>query len=464
VRVAFRARDAAAWAGARLRGGDPDARFEGVSIDTRTLTAGELFVAIRGPNHDAHDYLAAAAAAGAAGFLIETGRAVPEALARLPVLEAADTTRALGDLGAGHRAGFAGPVVAITGSNGKTTTKEMCAAILEAAGPALKTRGNLNNQFGLPLTLLSREPQHERIVVELGMNHRGEIAELARIAAPTIGAVTNIGTAHVEYLGSREAIAEEKGDLLAALPPSGTAVVNADDDFAESLAGRTRARVVRFGRGPGAAVRAEAVRSTPDGFAFELVAPQGRTAAGVAGLGDPTLANALCAAAAALAAGASLAQVAAGLAAYRPVHGRLERRRLASGIVLIDDSYNANPQSMEVALRLLAHSGSGRRIAVLGDMGELGPAAAKAHREAGRLVAALRLDHLVAVGALAPLVAEGAAEAGMPADRIAVVATSQEAARPVLALARPGDWVLIKGSRSMRMERVAEGLGPEANA
>ena len=185
-----------------------------------------LFVAIAGPNHDGHAYLERAARAGASGVVVAKGRDLPPGLGgELPVLAADDTIGALGRLGAGHRRGFDGPVVAITGSNGKTTTKEMCAAILSVGASTLKNRGNLNNQFGLPLTLLAREPRHRRVVVELGMNHRGEIAELARIAQPGVGVVTNVGTAHIEYLGSRDEIAQEKGDLLAALPARGTAVV-----------------------------------------------------------------------------------------------------------------------------------------------------------------------------------------------------------------------------------------------
>jgi phospho-N-acetylmuramoyl-pentapeptide-transferase len=254
------------------------------------------------------------------------------------------------------------------------------------------------------------------------MNHRGEIAALAEIARPGVGLVTNIGTAHIEHLGSRDEIAREKGDLLAALPADGAAVVNAEDDYREALAARTQAPVLSFGRAPGADVTAEDAQLRDDaGFAFRLRSPQGAVAARVAGLGETTLVNALGAAAAALAAGARLDEVAEGLARYRPVAGRLERRELPGGVVLVDDSYNANPQSMEVALRLLARSGSsGRRVAVLGDMGELGEASGAAHREAGRLAASLGINFLVAVGQQAEQVAEGATAAGMSSSRIRV--------------------------------------------
>jgi len=457
--AALRAGEAAAWMGGVLRQGAAGAELSGVSIDTRTLAAGELFFAIAGPNHDAHRFLATAAAAGAGGLVIERGRALPPELKPdLCVIEVADTTQALGALAAGHRARFRGPVVAITGSNGKTTTKEMCAAILGLHAPCLKTQGNLNNQYGVPLTLLRRRDADRSVVVEIGMNHRGEIAPLAAIAKPTVGVVTNVGSAHVEHLGSREAIALEKGDLLAALPADGTAVIPADDRF--GLAGRTQAAVVRFGREPGADVRAEEVRELhAGGFAFELVTPKGSVAARVAGLGEATLTNALAAAAAAQAAGAPLSTLAAGLGRFEPAHGRLERIDLAGGSVLIDDSYNANPQSMEVALRMLAQRrGHGRGLAVLGEMGELGATAPEAHRELGRLAGALGLDAVFAIGTHAERVAEGARAAGMPADRIFVFADLDALGERVERELAPDDWVLVKGSRSARMERIVERL------
>jgi UDP-N-acetylmuramoyl-tripeptide--D-alanyl-D-alanine ligase len=459
VSATFRADEAAAWMKGVLRQGRPSALLSGVSIDTRTLGVGQLFVAITGPNHDAHFFLAGAVAAGAGALVIERGRALPPELKpELCVIEVADTTQALGALAAGHRARFQGPVVAITGSNGKTTTKEMCAAILGLHAPCLKTQGNLNNQFGVPLTLLRRSDADRSVVVEIGMNHRGEIAPLAAIAKPSVGVVTNVGSAHVEHLGSRETIALEKGDLLAALPADGTAVIPADDRF--GLAGRTQATVVRFGREPGADVRAEQVRELhAGGFAFELVTPAGSIAARVAGLGEATLVNALAAAAAAQAAGAPLAALAAGLARFEPAHGRLERIDLARGVVLIDDTYNANPQSMEVALRMLAQRrGHGRGLAVLGEMGELGAIAPEAHRELGRLAGALGLDAVFALGAHAPRVAEGAAAAGMPAERIFVFAELDALGESVARELAPGDWVLVKGSRSARMERIVERL------
>jgi UDP-N-acetylmuramoyl-tripeptide--D-alanyl-D-alanine ligase len=377
-----------------------------------------------------------------------------------------DTTLALGALAAGHRGSFTGPLVAITGSNGKTTTKEMCAAILSVAGPCLKNRGNLNNNIGLPLTLLERDAAHRALVVEIGMNHRGEIAPLAAIARPTVGVITNAGTAHIEHLGSRDAIAQEKGELVAALAPEATAVLNADDPRVLAQRTRTRARCVTFGVAPRADVRAERVTALGErGFAFDLLTDGTRTALQLAGLGDSTVPNALAAAAAALAAGASLGDVAEGLARYQPVGGRMERVALPRNIILINDTYNANPQSMQVALESLAKlKGKSRGIAVLGDMGELGDAALEAHRATGRRVAELGLDHLFALGQFAEKLAEAAVEAGMATERVHVGGSHEQVASAVRDLLQGNDWVLVKGSRSMKMERVVDALAESVEA
>ena len=457
--IPIRAGDVVEWTGGRLLHGSRESVFSGVSTDTRDDLAGKLFVALIGATHDAHAFLAQALAGGATGLLVSRPEAVP-AGAEAAVFAVADTTLALGALAAGHRAGFAGPVVAITGSNGKTTTKEMCAAILSGLGPCLKNRGNLNNNIGLPLTLLERDAAHRTLVVEIGMNHRGEIAPLVAIAKPTVGVITNVGTAHIEHLGSREAIALEKGDLVAALPATATAVLNADDPRALAQQGRTQARVLSFGTAAGAGVRAEHVTALGErGFAFDLVTAGARTAVQVSGLADSTVPNALAAAAAALAAGASLDAVAEGLARYRPIGGRMERVALPRNIILINDTYNANPQSMQVALESLAKlKGRSRAIAVLGDMGELGDSALEAHRATGKLVATLGLDHLFALGHFARPLADAAVGAGMASERVHVGETHEAIASAVRELLQGNDWVLVKGSRSMKMERVVEAL------
>jgi UDP-N-acetylmuramoyl-tripeptide--D-alanyl-D-alanine ligase len=454
----FIAADAARWCDAALAGAG-DTAFSSASIDSRATPAGALFVAIPGPRHDGHDHLPGTLESGAAGWVVERGRALPAHPDGFPVLTVDDTTRALGDIAAGHRARFQGPVIAITGSNGKTTTKEILAAALGGAGRVLKTEGNLNNHYGLPLTLLRREGDEDFLVVELGTNHPGEIARLAEIACPTIGVLTNVGTAHIEFLGSREGIGSEKGALVAALGAEHTAILNADDPHVMAQAGRTQGRVLTFGVESPADLRAEAVRWEHGAFRFTLCTPQGEQPVRIVGLGDTTIPNGLAAAGAALAAGASLAQVAEGLAAYRPIAGRLAPRALEDDVLVIDDTYNANPQSMEASLRMLATSAacaSGRRIAVLGDMGELGSETEKAHRETGALVATLGLDRLLAVGACAAEVAAGAREAGLAEAAISSHIDTEEASQRLARELSPGDRILVKGSRSMRMERIVE--------
>lgn len=457
--------DVVRWTGGALVTGPEVGSFTGVTIDSRRVEAGVLFLAVRGPNHDAHDFLVAAAAQGATGLVVER-----EAFARrsdrdripdgVTVIAVEETTRALADLAAGHRRRFGGPLIAITGSNGKTTTKEMCAEILSVRAPCLKTEGNLNNQFGLPLTLLRLEDGHRAAVVEIGMNHAGEIAPLAAVAAPTIGIVTNVGTAHIEYLGSQDAIACEKGALFEALGPDAIAVANVDDARVVAQLARTRARRLGFGRSAAAEVRAEAeTRLSDGGVAFDLVTPSGRARVHVHAVGTVLVINALAAAAGALAAGASLADVVSGLARYRAPAGRMQRISLPGGVVVLNDSYNANPQSMEVALRSLAElKGAGRGIAVLGDMGELGPLAPAAHGAVGRLVAELGIERLFALGDFAGDVVTGALAAGMPAQAVLASRDAADTAPAIRAALTAGDTVLVKGSRSMAMERIVHAL------
>jgi UDP-N-acetylmuramoyl-tripeptide--D-alanyl-D-alanine ligase len=460
--ISLRIADVVRWTGGSLVAGDAARTCRNVGIDSRRVAPEQLFVAIRGPRHDAHAFLSDAAAAGAAGLLVESGAAIPDdARAHCAVVAVPDTTRALAALAAGHRATWDGPVVAITGSNGKTTNKEMCAAILSVRAPCLATEGNLNNHYGVPLTLLRLEPAHRAAVVEIGMNHAGEIAPLAAIARPSVALLTNVGTAHIENLGSQDAIAAEKGALFEALGESGVAVANADDARVVAQLARTKAQPLRFGLGAGADVRAESIRSLgASGCAFDLVTPHGRAPARVAGIGRIPVINALGAAAAALAAGACLEDAVTGLASYRPPAGRLEPLALPGDGVLLDDTYNANPQSMEVALRSLAgQKGTRRGIAVLGDMGELGATAPAAHRGAGRLAAQLGLDFVFALGAHAGEVVTGAIEGGLAQGRAIEARDHDDLAARVRETLRDGDWVLVKGSRSMQMERIVAALG-----
>ncbi len=449
------------WTGGSLLAGTADLAARGTRIDSREVGPDELFVAIVGPNHDAHRFVPEVLARGVAGVMIERGRSEETLVpGRAFVIEVADTTQALGDLGRGHRQAYSGPLIGITGSNGKTTTKELCTGILEEVGPTLATRGNLNNNFGVPLTLLRRREEDVFAVVEMGMNHRHEIALLCQIAEPTIGILTNVGTAHIEFLGSREAIAEEKGDLLASLPASGTAVVGRDEPFAFDQRRRTRARVLSFGRDPQADLRASRIRFLDEGaFVFDFESPFGKAEIRVPGLAETMIENALAAAGGALAAGAPLDAVVRGLARSAGIAGRMQPRVLPGGVLAIDDTYNANPQSMRSALETLARlEQKGRRFAVLGRMGELGPQADAAHLELGRLAASLGIDELFVLGAEASQIVQGAREAGMPDGRVHFETTATALAKQIASRAAAGDRVLFKGSRSARVEKVIEAL------
>ncbi len=459
--VSANASEVCDWTSGQLIRGRGDQVFRSTVIDSRSTSTDSLFVAIVGPNHDAHRFVDQVLEAGAAGVLVS---AEPEKVASLPgdgfVVRVEDTTLALAALAHGHRQSFAGPLIGITGSNGKTTTKDLCTGILEGLGATLATRGNLNNNFGVPLTLLRRAEDTLYAVVEMGMNHRGEIATLANIAEPTIGVLTNIGSAHIEFLGSRETIAEEKGDLLAALPASGTAVVGRDDPLAFAQAERTNARVLTFGCDPAADLCASKIQARDDGtFTFSLESPFGRGEIRVPGLADTIVTNALAAAGGAFAAGATFEAVARGLADHTGVPGRMQPRAIANDVLLIDDSYNANPQSMQSALETLARlDTSGLRLAVLGEMGELGDQRENAHREAGRLVASLNLDGLYLLGPSANVVAEGARESGMAEARIHIENDHASIVRTLRKDITKGDRILIKGSRSAQMERIAQAL------
>ena len=451
-----------ATGGERLYG-NPAQTFCGISIDSRTIAAGELFVAIRGEVHDGHRFISEVIARGAAALLIEHRErsAMPPDLSasgRAACVAVADTTRALGDLAAFHRKRMPARVVAITGSNGKTSTRRMTAAVVVRRFRTLEADKNLNNQIGLPLTLFRLAPEHEWAVVELGTNQPGEIARLAEIATPDIGLITNIGPAHLEGLGSIEGVFAEKSALLRGLSPGGRAVLNADDPRLRGLLAAMGAAAIGFGLAPEAAVRAAGVRHTAAGIDFELILPAGATAVHLAAHGRFMVANALAAAAVGVLLGLPAAEIAAGLACFTPVAGRLDVSAPGAGIGLIDDTYNANPASLEGALEVLANLREGRRaFLALADMRELGSGAAAMHREMGRLAAAARVDRLFVCGQFSAEVAAAAVAAGMPAAAV-TAGTRAEIQTALLAELTPGDWVLVKGSRAMGMEHVVRGI------
>jgi UDP-N-acetylmuramoyl-tripeptide--D-alanyl-D-alanine ligase len=443
----------AQWAGGRLAAGDPQGAVVSVCTDSRTLKAGDLFVALRGDKFDAHTFIAEAAKRGAAGALVE------EFPAELPpgfaVILVADTLRALQQLAANYRRSLPLQVIGLTGSNGKTSTKDLTAAALGENFQVTKTEGNLNNHIGLPLTLLRARDSDQIGVFEMGMNHPGEIAPLAALAMPEVGIITNIGMAHIEFMGSREAIALEKGMLAEALPPSGTLILSTHDDFSDAIAARTKAEVVLAGIGKGE-VFASDLRPHCSGTKFSLHA-DGRTAeAELAVPGEHMVRNAVLAVAAGRVFGLSLEECAAGLTKLRLTKGRLEQK-VIRGIQIIDDTYNANPDSVSAALRTLASMpAAGRRIAVLGRMGELGVEAERGHRLVGDVAAQVHLDGVIGVGDETQWITEAAWRGGV--EKVVRVDSTEEATKVLRDYAKAGDVVLIKGSRSARMERIVEGL------
>jgi UDP-N-acetylmuramoyl-tripeptide--D-alanyl-D-alanine ligase len=438
-----------------LVSGDLGVPVAGVSIDSRTLQVGEAFFAIVGHRLDGHAFLGDAAARGAACVVVH---ALPdEPPANVPLVLVEDTTRSLGRLAAWHRSRFSVPVVGITGSIGKTTVKELTAAVLATRCEVLKPASSFNNQWGLPLTLLRLGPEHGAAVVEIGTNQAGEIATLAEIARPTVGVVTMVAAVHTEFLGSIEGVREEKAALVRALSPTGIAVLNADDPRVASMTREAKGRVVTFGRAAGATVRiADEPTDTDEGFAFTLETGGRRQPVGVAFAGRHNVANALAAAAVGVALELPLEDIARGLAAARPVGGRGVWKR-AGEVTILDDTYNASPASVRAALDTLAARRGGRRaIVVLGDMLELGALSEEAHREVGRQVAALRADEFVGLGPHAALAVEAARAAGLADAHHS--ATFEDTVAHLLKRVAPGDVVLVKGSRGMRMERVVDAL------
>jgi UDP-N-acetylmuramoyl-tripeptide--D-alanyl-D-alanine ligase len=438
---------------ARACGGElngTDRAYTGVSSDTRTIKAGELFVALRGPRFNANEFVAAAAAAGAAGAVVDSR--TDHSIAQILV---ADTLEALTNTSATWRAGFNLPVVGVAGSNGKTTVKEMTAAILARAGNTLATKGSLNNHIGVPLTLHRLDATHRFAIIEVGANHPGEVASLVKLARPSVGLITNAGAEHLEGFGSIEGAARAEGEMVADLAPGDTAVLNADDEFLELWRGMTRAKVVTFGLAPVADYTARRMQTSigPSGFVtdFELWTPQGSTRVELQLAGRHNVVNALSAAAAAMSAGASLDHISEGLATMRPVPGRLQFKSAPSGAWIVDDSYNANPSSMKAGLEVLANVDA-RRWFVMGDMGELGDFAPESHREIGRFAREQRIDRLFATGPHSALAVESFGPGGE------WFADAESLARAVNAEITREVCVLVKGSRSARLERVVDSL------
>lgn len=433
---------------AELVGGD--AVVHGLSIDSRTLLPGQLFVALRGPSFDGHAFVGDAHARGAAALVVE--HPVTD---ELPQVIVKDSRQALGQLTSRWRQRLRLPLVAITGSNGKTTVKEMIASILSLLGPTLATRGNLNNEIGVPLTLSCLSPQHRFAVLELGANHAGEIAYLAQLVQPTVALITNAGPAHLEGFGSIEGVARAKGEIYGALGDDGTAVLNKDDKFAPLWRQLAKDhRQITFGLDTVADVRAE-YELGARGTSVHLFTPIGDVRFDLQLAGRHNVMNALAAAAAAIAVGCTLEQIALGLERIAPVKGRLQVRRGVRGACVIDDTYNANPESLRAALQVLT-AYPGRRFLALGDMAELGERATQSHVEAGRAARAAGVDRLYAVGELARAAVENFdGRAKHYQSKRSLAAELREDLDADVA-------VLVKGSRGMGMEEIVDAIAETA--
>lgn len=440
------------FAAGSLAAGSGETTITRVSTDSRTLQPGDLFVPLRGDNFDGHKFVQQAVERGAAGAIVEENWSgtTPASFALIRVT---DTLVGYQTLAANYRASLRLKVIAITGSNGKTSTKDFVAATLARKFRVTKTEGNFNNHVGLPQTMLAANSEDEIAVWEIGMNHPGEIAALAKLAAPDVALITNVGIAHIEFMGSREAIAAEKGSLAAAVGPSGTVILNADDAFSEGIAKLTRAKIILAGIENGS-VRASDVRQSATGSEFTILEGAHRCRAQLPVPGVHMVQNAMLAVAAGRAFGLSLEECAAGLASTPLTKARLQITEI-NGIQFIDDSYNANPDSMKAALRTLIElDADGRRVAVLGEMGELGQESERGHREVGEAAAELKVDELIAVGPSGAAIAHAAEKAGL--ENSTAVDSPEKAAELLGESAMPGDLILVKGSRTARMERVLE--------
>jgi UDP-N-acetylmuramoyl-tripeptide--D-alanyl-D-alanine ligase len=442
----------AEFAGAVVSCGDGKSFIDKISTDSRTLKPGELFVALPGENFDGHNFVESAATAGAAGAIVDSNwqGKVP---ANFALLRAKQTLEAYQKLAANYRKSLTLNVIAITGSNGKTSTKDFTAAVLARRFQVTKTEGNFNNHVGLPRTILEATSRDEVAVWEIGMNHPGEVAALARLAAPDVAIITNIGVAHIEFLGSRERIAEEKGALAEAIGIRGTVILNADDAFTKGIAARTHAKVILAGATAGT-IRANEISQSGSGTDFTILEGAHRCRAQLPVPGLHMVQNALLAVAAGRVFGLSLEDCADGLVTAPLTKARLQIREI-HGVQFIDDSYNANPDSMRAALRTLVElDADGKRIAVLGEMGELGSASELAHREVGETAATFRIDQLITIGDMAEVIARAARAGGL--DNTTAVRSTREAAELLGEIAEPGDLILVKGSRSARTEQVIE--------
>jgi UDP-N-acetylmuramoyl-tripeptide--D-alanyl-D-alanine ligase len=437
--------------------GPPDVVVTRVCSDSRQAQAGDLFFALKGDRFDGHDFIADVTARGVSAVVVERGR-TPAVRPGAAVIAVDNPREALGRLAAGYRADFRLPVIAVGGSNGKTTTKELLAAVLRQKFNTLWSEASFNNDIGVPLTLLRLGSEHQVAVLEAGTNHPGELAPLVRMINPKLGIITSIGREHLEFFGDVDGVVREEGALAELLPADGTLFLNGDGDWAESLAQRTRAAVVRVGFEPGNDWRASDVAVTVSGTSFRVQSPRPEfnREYRLRLLGRHQVVNALFALAVGAELGSTPREAQAGLAECKPAKMRMEPLDW-NGVCVLNDAYNANADSMVAALQTLRDIPSaGRRIAVLGDMGELGAHSESAHEEVGLYAAQVGLDQLFTVGEIAGIIARAARQAGLNAVR--EYTDIAAAAKGVRSYLKPGDIMLLKASRSARLERIIEAL------
>ena len=449
--------------GGELLCGSQIQEFEKVSIDSRNISPKDLFVAIVGDVHDGHRFANDVVNQGVGGLVVAKDNAeglpISEWQARhIACVTVTDTLRALGDLAAFHRSRNDVAVVAITGSNGKTTTRQMTAEVVAQKFSTLSTIGNYNNQIGVPLTLLRLAPEHTWAVVEVGTNSPGEIARLAQICSPDIGVITNIGPAHLEGLGSLDGVMREKGQLIDHLKTGGRAVLNADDRRVSKIADRTEKDVLLFGLAKNAAIRATAVEEKVGGISFSLDLPRESLTVELKVPGQFMVINALAAAAVGHLLELSAAEIKSGLETFKPAWGRMNIFETANGIHVIDDTYNANPDSMQAAITTLnSLRANNRSVFVAGDMLELGARTESLHKQVGAWAAVANIDKMMVTGEFATAVISGAVGAKMNQEDI-FTGSRDEILDALKGSLRPGDWVLIKGSRGARMDIIVKGL------
>ncbi|MBN2516148.1 MAG: UDP-N-acetylmuramoyl-tripeptide--D-alanyl-D-alanine ligase [Deltaproteobacteria bacterium] len=461
-RPAFTVEEIIKATGGSLIRGRVEQCVAGISTDSRTVSKDNLFIPLAGERYDGHAFINNAVNKGATGILVQRGRegdtiGIP---GHICIISVDDTLNAYGDIAGSWRNRFDIPVIAVTGSSGKTTTKEMIAATTGLSKTVLKNRGNLNNLVGLPLTLLEMNSDHQVAVLEMGTNRPGEIARLTEIARPYVGVITNVGPAHLAGLKSLEGVREEKGTLFSTMEQEGVAVVNYDDQAVVTAAQSWRGKRITFGTHRDAYVRAEEVtQKGASGLHFILIIGEERREVSLPVLGVHNVHNALAAAACSWSLDIDIDDICRGLATVAQVDGRMEFHSLMNGTYLIDDTYNANPSSVREALRSLKElKGIYRSIMIFGDMLELGDDAEEIHEDIGRYMADTGVDMIFLRGKFSQRVASGAKKHGFPGDRIFFIDDPAEAAVRVKTYLKEGDWVLIKGSRKMKMEEVSASI------